>query len=233
MRRVYEEKIVISNNEAKKINYFLHHIPANKEECMGEDEIIVHTATFENGYQLDIKCCGVQYQEGEVNTAWSEAVLFDKNGCEVFCSEVSDAYFGDWQIDYDTDIYYVSVMTEDEYTRNKFEKEYYRLYQIEWMLSHGFTLEDAYKCIVGLVAEKLDENPREIPVTGGDLWVHADKARDTFLYDVGFPGGTIFVCKNEFLGAEFRDPDYMKYLFDLTHAPEADREYWKKLIYEE
>ena len=233
MRRVYEEKIVISNDEAKKINYFLHHIPANKEECMGEDETIVHTATFENGYQLDVKCCGVQYHEGEVNTAWSETVLFDKNGCEVFCSEVSDAYFGDWQIDHNDDIYFVRVMTEDEFNIEQFEDKYYRAYQLDWMLSKGFSLKDMYDGIVGLMAENLDENPREIPVTGGDLWLHADKARDAFLYDVGFPGGTIFVCKQEFLHAEFRDPDYMQHLFDLTHAPEADREYWKKLINEE
>ena len=29
---------------------------------MGEEETISYTATFENGYQMDIKCCGVKYE---------------------------------------------------------------------------------------------------------------------------------------------------------------------------
>jgi len=232
MKKIYEEKIVVANEEANKINYYLHHIPANESECMGEDETIVNTAKFENGYQLDIKCCGVQFHAGEVNTAWTEAVLFDKNGTELYCSEVSDAYFGDWEIEYDGDTYFVSVMTEDEFKKEQFEDKYYRAYQLDWMLSKGFSLKDMYTGIVGLMAENLDENPYEVPVTGGDMWLHADKAADTFLYDIGFPGGTIFVCKSEFLGAEFRDPDYMKHLFELTHASEKDREYWKRLVEE-
>ena len=225
---LYEEKIVVSNEVARKINYYLHHIPANESECMGEDETIVHTATFENGYQMDFKCCGVQYQEGQINTAWSEAVLFDKNGAELYCTEVSDAYFGDWEVEYDRDTYYVEVITEDESKKEKFEEKYYRAYQLDWMLSHGFSLQDVYSGIVGLMAENLDENPEEIPINGGDIWLHAEKAKDAFLYEVGFPGGSIFACRNEFLHTEFLDPDYMKHLFDQTYASKLDREFWKK-----
>lgn len=39
----------------------------------------MHTAIFGNGIEMDIKLCGVQYEDGGFNKPWTEAVLF-KNG---------------------------------------------------------------------------------------------------------------------------------------------------------
>lgn len=73
---------------------------------MGEEETISYTATFENGYQMDIKCCGVKYEPpvpGDdnpffQNAAWTEAVLYNASGEEITCSEASDHFFGTWTL---------------------------------------------------------------------------------------------------------------------------------------
>lgn len=110
----YEKTIVISKEKAEQINRHLHIEPTCANECLGEDIAIVNTATFENGYEMDIKCCGVQYnEEDESNTAWTEAVLFC-NGSEVCCSEPSDEYLGEWILETDEDEYVVVVKVEEE-----------------------------------------------------------------------------------------------------------------------
>ena len=92
----------------------LHIEPADESECLSEDETISYTADFKNGMEMDIKICGVQYEEGGSNTAWTEAVLFQK-GCQVACTDVCDEFAGDWQLDYNGDTYIVHVK-ENPYT---------------------------------------------------------------------------------------------------------------------
>ena len=104
----YEKTIKISKNAAEKIRKYLTEEPANESECLSEDEIISETANFGNGIEMDIKCCGVQFQEGENNTAWSEAVLFD-NGSEVSCTEPCDEFIGDWELEYKDNKYIAHV----------------------------------------------------------------------------------------------------------------------------
>ena len=62
---------------------------------------------------MDIKCCGVQYEEGGVNTAWTEAVLF-KNGSEVCHSEPNEGFFGEWTLETNGDEYVVNVKIESK-----------------------------------------------------------------------------------------------------------------------
>lgn len=96
--------ISITQQEAEKINRYLTKEPTNEDECLSEDETISHTAKFSDGYQMDIQCCGVQYEEdakenGSTNTAWTQAVLFDPTGHEVACSDVEDEYLGEWSLE--------------------------------------------------------------------------------------------------------------------------------------
>ena len=60
---------------------------------MGEDDTITETATFDNGYQVDIKCCGAQD-----DVAWTEAVLFDPKGNQVSYTDPSDRFTGKWYL---------------------------------------------------------------------------------------------------------------------------------------
>ena len=106
-------KIIVPGEMAKKIDYYLSHEPVSEEECFGEDAVITYTAKFEDGMEMDIKLCGVQYEEEESNLPWTEAVLF-RNGCELTHSEVSDEYFGLWELEYDGDVYSCLVEREGE-----------------------------------------------------------------------------------------------------------------------
>ena len=50
---------------------------------------------FPDGNEMDIKCCGAQD-----DSSWIEAVLFNRDGSELCCSEVSDRYDGTWKLEY-------------------------------------------------------------------------------------------------------------------------------------
>lgn len=109
----HEQIIRICKEDAERVNKYLHEEPACADDCLGEDVAIVYTAVFDNGFEMDIKCCGVQYDEDEEsNTAWTEAVLF-QNGKEICCTEPSDEYLGEWILEFENDEYVVTVETED------------------------------------------------------------------------------------------------------------------------
>lgn len=108
---IFEKTIYISKEEADQINKHLTVEPTCADECLGEDIAITHTAKFDNGIEMDIKCCGVQYEEkNESNLAWTEAVLFD-SGHQVCYTEVYDGYLGEWICEYNGNEYitYVEV----------------------------------------------------------------------------------------------------------------------------
>lgn len=104
--------LTISKADAETINQYLTVEPKSEDECLGEDTTISYTACFDNGIEMDIKCCGVQYHENESNLAWTEAVLFE-NGAEVACTEVEDEFIGEWVCEYDNDEYVVIVKVEE------------------------------------------------------------------------------------------------------------------------
>lgn len=109
----YRETIVISNELDKKIRKWLNN-PETPEETLHEDETVTITAGFPNGVQMDIKCCGVQFNEDEDNSAWTEAVLFAPDGYEISCSEPADTFTGEWICeDGAGNIYTVIVKTID------------------------------------------------------------------------------------------------------------------------
>lgn len=105
-------EIKVSRHDVELLN----NEPCSEEECLGEDEPIVYTAQFEDDIEMDIKICGVQYDDGEgaCNLPWTEAVLFH-NGEEVACTEPSESLLGEWTLDYDGITYHVNaVINEDE-----------------------------------------------------------------------------------------------------------------------
>ena len=107
----HEKTIYVSQTLLNMVNKYLTIEPTCREECLGEDNTISVTADFGNGMEMDIKCCGVQYREGESNTAWTEAVLFE-NGSEVCCTDPADDFEGEWELECDGDQYIVYVEAE-------------------------------------------------------------------------------------------------------------------------
>lgn len=105
----YEKTITVNKAAADIIERYLLVEPTCEEECLSEDETIIYTAVFDNGIEVDIKCCGVQYDENEeFNTAWTEAVMF-RGHSEVCFSDPADMFFGEWELEYDGDEYIVIV----------------------------------------------------------------------------------------------------------------------------
>lgn len=111
MGTVYCKFLVLTEEKEEYINHLLHTEPSCEEECYGEDQTYTNTVVFNDGIEMDIKLCGVQYREGESNLPWTEAVLF-KSGCEIGCSEPSDEYLGEWSIKSDDDTTYKVIVTK-------------------------------------------------------------------------------------------------------------------------
>jgi len=105
----FERTVYVKSSFIEMIERYLHEEPKDRKSCLGEDETISVTAKFDNGMEMDIKCCGVQYKEGESNTAWSEAVLFE-NGSQVAYTDPSDKFAGDWELEENGDTYIAHIV---------------------------------------------------------------------------------------------------------------------------
>ena len=62
---------------------------------------------FPDGKEMDVKCCGCRDE-----SSWTEAVLFDKNGAELCCSEPADEYDGTWTLENEGVEYIVYIAVE-------------------------------------------------------------------------------------------------------------------------
>lgn len=93
----------------------------------------VETATFKNGYQADIKACTGDIED----SVWCEMVLFDKNGNELSCTDVRETIDGEWELEYEDDVYkvYVEEITFDEFDWNENAKDFSEL---------NFTIDNKY-----------------------------------------------------------------------------------------
>ena len=103
----YEKTVTITRKQAEFIARAM-----SEEPLLGEDEAITNTCRFKDGMEMDVKCCGVQPEEGSDNLAWSEAVLFNEMGGEVARTDASDEYIGAWEVEYDGNIYCATVAVE-------------------------------------------------------------------------------------------------------------------------
>lgn len=97
----HERKLTLTKGEATHINRLL-----STSGALGLDDTIIYTVFFDADIEMDIKLCGA-----DEDVPWTEAVLF-QNGCEVGCTDVHDAYLGEWCIEFDNDEYVVFVDVE-------------------------------------------------------------------------------------------------------------------------
>lgn len=104
-----KENIVVDRETAAQIERYLH--PTSPDDVLAEDATISFTVRFEDGFEADLKVCGVQSREGEDNSAWTEMVLFH-NGCEVACSEPMTDLFGAWNLEHNGITYCVNIEKE-------------------------------------------------------------------------------------------------------------------------
>ena len=125
----YAESIFITRNNIKLINelgktnleekdFSKHNL--SKFSCFFVDSVI-----FKNGYQADIKACTGDIED----SVWCEMVLFDEKGNELICTDVQETIDGEWELEYEGDVYtvYIEEITFDEFDWNENAKDFSEL----------------------------------------------------------------------------------------------------------
>lgn len=100
-----KKEICVGKTLTDTLNNLLLKEPKNEDEAF-IDATYTFTARFENGYEMDIKVCGVsQFNEDGNNMPWTEAVLFNEKGGECCFTEPGEDIWGTWNIEYNGEIY--------------------------------------------------------------------------------------------------------------------------------
>ena len=120
------------------------------------------------------------------------------------------------------------VNEKQEQKKEEFIQACYEAYQLDWMISHGYSLADYREVLVELMGQVLDA-PFMVAASDEDLVRLSNKAEEYFMQDEGF-NGTLFASKKEFIGSEFQDPDYMEHLLSMMPDKVEKKAYWKKLV---
>lgn len=201
----YEMVLVITENDAKEIQ-------DNLETAGLQDRntTITKTVIFPNGMEMDIKCCPATDE-----TSWTEAVLFLPTGGECCFTEPDEEFLGPWELECDGITYRVEVQTgkteavfpkgKEPFDADKLHQEAYRLYQLDWMASHGYTVADIVRHAVKYHNDTMDpEDPDAALPDENEIF-------DNWEDESGF-NGSIWVCMDEFLGAEYQDEGYMRHI---------------------
>ena len=101
MNRFLYDEVILTKDEVKFCNKCLNRI------VLTEDDPLIWSASFGNGFEMDIKLCGADEE-----VAWTEAVLF-KDGFEIGCTDCMDEILGMWEIDYNDVAYITNVIEEN------------------------------------------------------------------------------------------------------------------------
>lgn len=94
-------------------------------------------------------------------------------------------------------------------TKEQFENKCYEAYQLDWMISHGYSLSDYRKLLSELASECIEEETIEKLPTNAEETENLFDAAEEMFQDEGFGSGSLFACKEEFLNAEYLDAGYM------------------------
>lgn len=83
----------------------------------------------------------------------------------------------------------------------------YELYQLDWMARHGISLREALSIMADLVQENEDDGEDVDALVA--MWA-----------DVGFSGGIVFACFEEFLETEYEEESYILELLGRDYRHE-------------
>ena len=104
--------------------------------------------------------------------------------------------------------------------QKEFEHKCYNAYQLDWMLSHGYSLTDLKSIISNMFSEQVKKDERRLANNINLVSGKFGRVCQDFIYDVGF-GGELFAGFCEFKENEYLDQEYMQHLFMLM--PETDK----------
>ena len=118
-------------------------------------------------------------------------------------------------------------MREMNKNKEEFEKICYGAYQLDWMISHGYSLQDLKEILTGLAVEDIEEEPLSAPTDETSVRAEADCIVERFWTEAGF-NGSLYVSKEEFLGAEYQDEAYMRHLLGMMPEPDKKIALWQE-----
>ncbi len=101
----------------------------------------------------------------------------------------------------------------------EFETKLYHAYQLQWLISHGFTIRDFLNALI----EKTEELDGE-----GSVRDQYETAFANVEYESGLGSGSIWACKEEFLDHEFENDEYVESLIRLLPDATEMLEYWRR-----
>lgn len=112
-------------------------------------------------------------------------------------------------------------------TEEQMNRRLYDLYQLDWMMTHGYSLTDLMR---GMNSEAVDHDEYIFDTEQDGM--HADIERIFSEWECfeGFPGGCIYVCFDEFCGAELTDIGYIKGLLDRVPWEEGLRDAYNQWL---
>lgn len=96
-------------------------------------------------------------------------------------------------------------------TEQEMKKILYGLYQLDWMMSHGYSLADLMH---GMNSEAVDHDEHIFDTEQDGMHADIERIFAEWEGDVGFPGGCIYVCFDEFCNAELLDANYISWLLE-------------------
>ena len=113
-------------------------------------------------------------------------------------------------------------------TKEQFENKCYEVYQLDWMVSHGYSLSDYRKLLSELASECIEEETIEKFPTNAEETENLFDAAEEMFQDEGFGSGLLFVCKEEFLNAEYLDAGYMDGLLSVMFDGKNFKHLWER-----
>lgn len=112
-------------------------------------------------------------------------------------------------------------------TREKFQTKCYEAYQLQWMIGYGASLTEFLNTITGVACETMGtDTDCSVISSENELTDLIQNSRNSF-DDIGF-SGSIFVCEDEFLQAEYLDPEYMYDLLSQMPDSKNCKKLWEK-----
>lgn len=111
-------------------------------------------------------------------------------------------------------------------TKEQFEEKCYNAYQLDWMISHGYSLADYRTLIAELAGMNLEEDTASNMPTNSEETKELINSADEIFQDTGF-GGELFASKDEFLDTEYLDAGYMNELLSAMYDKENSRKMWE------
>ncbi len=113
-------------------------------------------------------------------------------------------------------------------TKEQFENKCYEAYQLDWMISHGYSLSDYRKLLSELASECIEEETIEKLPTNAEETENLFDAAEEMFQDEGFGSRSLFACKEEFLNAEYLDAGYMDGLLSIMFDGKNFKHLWER-----